>query len=638
MPLSLRPLLYPLVAVALFASWAPSAADASGGFFGPPTNFPVGGDEPLSVAAADFDSDSDPDLAVTGGDTLSILLGGAGGGFGAPATIDAGSGERTVSVGEFNGDSDPDLAVTNSFAADVSVLLGGAGASFSAPAHFAVESPFSATVGHLNSDSDPDLAVANTGHNTVSILLGAAAGSFTGATSFSTGPEFSFPRAAAIGDFDADSDSDLAVANYGSAGSDVAILLGDGSGSFSAPTHFPVAEGLGGATSIAAGDFNGDSDPDLAVAADNCCLSILLGTAGGTFTAPNNMAAGLAPGAVAVGNFTSDSDPDLAVANGASNDVSILLGAAGGGFTDATNFPSGAGGSPRSLTIGDFNSDADPDIAVANLYTDDVSILLGATPPAPEVRISIRNTHYEGNAGTTTYTFGVTRSGYVDAPSTVNYTTVDGTATAADGDFVPASGVVTFASNETSKTIQVTVPSDLKVESDEQFSVKITAGSNATIPTGQGGEGFGEILNDDLSASAPCTVTGTKGNDTLSGGGGNEVICGLGGDDHLISGPGNDVMIGGNGNDLLEGNENPDLLIGGGGNDDLRGGDGNDTLRGEGGSDTLLGGVGSDALFGNVGIDTLNASDGVSANDSADGGTGRDQCSADAGDFLTACP
>ena len=50
----------------------------------------------------------------------------------------------------------------------------------------------------------------------------------------------------------------------------------------------------------------------------------------GASPAPTNFAAGTHPVSVAVGDFNGDSDPDLAVANSGSDNVSILLGGAGG--------------------------------------------------------------------------------------------------------------------------------------------------------------------------------------------------------------------------------------------------------------------------------------------------------------------
>jgi predicted NUDIX family NTP pyrophosphohydrolase len=197
--------------------------------------------------------------------------------------------------------------------------------------------------------------------------------SFTGPTNFATGGA---PFSIAVGDFNGDSDPDLAVTNRLSG--TVSVLLGGAGGSFDAVTNVAAGDAP---VSIAVGDFNGDSDPDLAVAnqfSDN--VSVLLGGAGGSFGAATNFAAGDAPVSIAVGDFNGDSDPDLAVANLFSDDVSVLLGGAGGSFGAATNFA--AGDAPRSVAVGDFNGDSDPDLAVANSGSDNVSVLLNTTERA----------------------------------------------------------------------------------------------------------------------------------------------------------------------------------------------------------------------------------------------------------------
>jgi Bacterial Ig domain/FG-GAP-like repeat len=143
------------------------------------------------------------------------------------------------------------------------------------------------------------------------------------------------------------------------------------------------------------GDFNGDSDPDLAVVNGGDPfgggISVLLGGAGGSFAAPASFAAGDAPSAVAVGDFNGDSDPDLAVANwgdpssGLDGGVSVLLGEAGGSFAAPANFA--AGEIPVEIAVGDFDGDADPDLAVANEpelalgIRPGVSVLLNNRPP-----------------------------------------------------------------------------------------------------------------------------------------------------------------------------------------------------------------------------------------------------------------
>jgi len=67
---------------------------------------------------------------------------------------------------------------------------------------------------------------------------------------------------------------------------------------------------------------------------------------------------------VTVGDFNGDGKSDLAVANRYSNNVSVLLGTGTGSFGTATNFT--VGSDRRSATVGDFNGDGKSDLAVAN--------------------------------------------------------------------------------------------------------------------------------------------------------------------------------------------------------------------------------------------------------------------------------
>jgi Calx-beta domain/FG-GAP-like repeat len=242
--------------------------------------------------------------------------------------------------------------------------------TMSTPTNFPVGSnPLSLATGNFNGDTDPDLAVANYLSNNVSILIGNGAGGFTGPTSLAAGGR---PASVAVGDFNRDTKLDLAVANLFT--KNISILIGDGLGGFTGPTNF--ADGGSKPVSVAVGNFNGDTDPDLAVAnngANN--VSILIGNGAGGFSAPINFAVGFAPASVAVGNFNGDASLDLAVANNASNNVSILVGNGTGGFTGPTNFA--VGSSPYSVAVGNFNGDADPDLAVTNFSTNNVSVLLG---------------------------------------------------------------------------------------------------------------------------------------------------------------------------------------------------------------------------------------------------------------------
>lgn len=92
------------------------------------------------------------------------------------------------------------------------------------------------------------------------------------------------------------------------------------------------------------------------------------------FTSPTSFTTSGQLQSVTVGDFNGDGKPDLAVVGVGSNNVSVFLGMGTGSFGMATTFPTG--NSPRSVAVGDFNSDGKLDLVTANTGND-VSVLLG---------------------------------------------------------------------------------------------------------------------------------------------------------------------------------------------------------------------------------------------------------------------
>jgi hypothetical protein len=77
---------------------------------------------------------------------------------------------------------------------------------------------------------------------------------------------------------------------------------------------------------------------------------------------------------MAVGDFNGDGKLDLVTANVFSNNVSVLLGNGDGTFETAQNYNVGHVG---SLAVGDFNGDGRLDLAMTNGGSNSVSVLLG---------------------------------------------------------------------------------------------------------------------------------------------------------------------------------------------------------------------------------------------------------------------
>ncbi|MDT7605283.1 MAG: hypothetical protein QOF61_3280, partial [Acidobacteriota bacterium] len=112
-------------------------------------------------------------------------------------------------------------------------------------------------------------------------------------------------------------------------------------------------------------------------------------------------------------------------------------------------------------------------------------------------------THNEGNSGTTSYTFTVTKTGTTAFSSSVDYATVDGTATApSDYTAIPTT-TLNFASNETTKQFTVLVNGDTSVEPDEAFTVHLSNAVGASISDA---DSTGTITNDDVVRPAPNVV------------------------------------------------------------------------------------------------------------------------------------
>jgi len=149
---------------------------------------------------------------------------------------------------------------------------------------------------------------------------------------------------------------------------------------------------------------------------------------------------------------------------------------------------------PASSSPSDFTKIGN--LLYFSAYTDATGTELWALPLTTPA-LSINDSRVaEGDAGTTLAHFNVSLYPAAKQTVTVDYATSDGTARAGD-DYDAASGTLTFAAGETTKTIDVRVRGDVLPENNETFFVSLRNVSGASVIKG---EAVGIIDDDDQSA------------------------------------------------------------------------------------------------------------------------------------------
>jgi hypothetical protein len=163
------------------------------------------------------------------------------------------------------------------------------------------------------------------------------------------------------------------------AGSSLGVLLNNGDGTFQAPVTYSTAGFF--ADSIRVGDLNGDGKQDVVIAnrcgSDYYCsasgtVAVLLGNGNGTFqSAVTYSSGGKNANSVAIADLNKDGHLDIVAANGSelnSNQpggIGVLLNAGNGTFEPAVFYPSG-GQEPGPVEINDVNGDNIKDVVVGN--------------------------------------------------------------------------------------------------------------------------------------------------------------------------------------------------------------------------------------------------------------------------------
>ena len=400
-----------------------------------------------------------------------------------------------------NDDQKLDLVTANWDDRTVSILLGDGLGGFGPANDVAVPgfNPHKVVIGDLNLDGKPDLAVGYASASTVSILHGTGTGTFGAPVSF---PVSSSSSDIAIGDLNRDGLPDLVLGTLG-----ISVLLGNTTTGFSPAITLQANTP---ASAVVVDDFNGDGKADIAASRSNPdVVNVFLGDGLGGFSSPTTFATDAGSISMDAADFNGDGNVDLVTLHGLST-VAVLINNGSGAFPNKVIYQAAGVPPTRNITIGDFNSDDRPDIAIAE-QSGNVSVIFNScsATPVQVPALSIGNvTVDEGDSGTVNATFSVSLSVAGSKTVVVPFYTAPRD-TQKDVDYQTRVGVLTFAPGVTAQTITVPVNGDVLDEFDEQFEVRLAYPLNATINVGRG---LGTITDNDPPPTVSINdVTVTEG-------------------------------------------------------------------------------------------------------------------------------
>ena len=221
-----------------------------------------------------------------------------------------------------------------------------------------LDRPSGVAYGDFNGDDALDLATAGGILDRVVTFQNAGDGTFP-VTMDTLLPISSSPQDVIAGDFNGDTHLDLAVALRDPAGS-VQILTNDGSGLFSLGVSTAVGSRPRG---LSMADYDGDMDLDLAVANRDSNTMSILTNVGGSFVA-TTVPVGLEPRHTAFGNFLPDAGLEVAVTNHDSATVTVFD-QVGGVFSPVQTLTFLPGVNPDGITAGNLDGVGLDDLAVA---------------------------------------------------------------------------------------------------------------------------------------------------------------------------------------------------------------------------------------------------------------------------------
>jgi hypothetical protein len=248
---------------------------------------------------------------------------------------------------------------------NIDILLGNGDGTFRQGSRNEVSAdPGLPVAASLRNNGVLDLVFGGYQNDNVWVMMGNGDGTFQPAVAY---PISAWAYMVVLGNFTGSGNLDIAATEAdnteGISCNCVEVLPGNGDGTFGAPVTTPLPYGLT-AYQIVPGDFNNDGWLDLAASGEsfpNYEVAVLLGNGNGTFDADGHYEIDGAPASITDGYFTSNKKKlDLAVVPG----LQVLLGNGNGTFQPAVEYDANA--VPVSVIAQDFNGDGRVDLAVSD--------------------------------------------------------------------------------------------------------------------------------------------------------------------------------------------------------------------------------------------------------------------------------
>ena len=318
-----------------------------------------------TLVLADVDNSGTPDVLATSFDRFAVLPGSSGGQLEAQRTeLRLGMVPKAVVLADFDSDSDLDLAIAGYQSnSQVAVLLGEGNGRFGARADYPLAARAEKlAAGDLDRDGDLDLVAVGSysfdGPSPLSVFLGRGDGSFDNETEIPVANPTTIRPEIALGDLNGDGDLDLLVAAQTQTGPGISVLLGSSGSTFTQGSEFVV----GGFRNpeFVMGDLNGDGRLDIVVSLGGTFVIVRIGNGDGTFGAATQFAVGSGAEKPALADFDGDGDLDIVTANSSGGGATILRGAGDGTFANRIDLS--MQGSPQTVVSADIDRDGDLDL------------------------------------------------------------------------------------------------------------------------------------------------------------------------------------------------------------------------------------------------------------------------------------